>query len=124
MLRYWKWAALVLSVLFASLVLFDLGVSLGSTCPFHQSTSGEKGASNTAQKHCSIEESATYGAISSFVAFIEHGEHFFMAFGTIVIATFTVALVASTTLLWDATRKLYEAGERQLIASTKATRTL
>jgi hypothetical protein len=81
MLKYWKWAVFVLSVLTASLVLFDFGMSLGTTCPFHQPISAIETASQSTPKHCSIEKSASYGAIRSFVEFIEHGEHFFVAFG-------------------------------------------
>jgi hypothetical protein len=120
MLKYWKWAVFVLSVLTASLVLFDFGMSLGTTCPFHQPISAIETASQSTPKHCSIEKSASYGAIRSFVEFIEHGEHFFVAFGTIVIAIFTVVLAFATAFLMIATNRLWKAGERQIAIATVA----
>jgi hypothetical protein len=105
MLKHSKWALFVLSVLVASLIVFDLGMSLGASCPPQQAIGEEKHAPNAAPKRCSIEKSATYGAIRSFVEFVEHGEKFFIAFCTLVIAIFTVVLVVATAFLMSATNR-------------------
>jgi hypothetical protein len=90
--QYWKWAIFVVAVLAAALVILDLAMSLGATCP------------PSPASQCSFENSATSGAIRSFVEFVEHGEHFFVAFGTIVLGFATV-------FLWLATRALVEGAE-------------
>lgn len=103
---YWKWAVLCLTVLFAMLVIFDLARSVGATCPPQKGTSTQQHPENTKPKECGIGESATYGTARAFIHFVEGGEHFFVAFGTIIIAIFTIVLGVATAFLWKATRDL------------------
>jgi hypothetical protein len=102
--RYWKKGVCALLLVFLAVVTFDLGKSLVATCP----------------NPCSIQQSASYAAARDFADFVEHNEHFFVAFGTIIIAIFTVVLGLATGLLWKATKALVDGAsdtaERQLRA--------
>jgi len=117
---YWKLAALCLTVLFAMLVIFDLARSVGATCPQQQSASAPQHGENAKPKECGISESATYATARAFIHFVESSEKFFVAFGTIVIAAFTIVLGIATAFLWKATRDLVKGAdanaERQLRA--------
>jgi hypothetical protein len=94
--KYARWAAYVIVLLIVLLLIFDLGMSLEATCA----------------KHCSIGEGATYGALHSFVEFVEYSEKFLIAFGTLIVAIFTVVLGVATAFLWRATRDLVSAADR------------
>lgn len=102
--RHWKKGVSALLLVFLAVVTFDLTKSLGASCP----------------NSCSIKYSASYTAARDFAAFVEHNEHFFVGFGTIIIAIFTAVLGLATAFLWKATKALVDGAndtaERQLRA--------
>ena len=63
---------------------------------------------------------AAGGGSSYLVTLISCGGHFAHQYGDAVTAIFTVVLAVSTTLLWGATTKLFEAGEPQLRATERS----
>lgn len=65
-----------------------------------------------------IEKGIAY-FLGSFARYKTCGGHFLEMNGEGVIAAFTVILAISTILLWWSTRKLWDAGERQLELATK-----
>lgn len=116
MLKYWRWAAILLAVL----VVFDLGLSLGASCPANQPASKSDSAASQPEKHCSIEQSATYRAARGFVHLVESGEHFLIAISTVVIAIFTIVLGVATAALGHSTKALVQGADATAIRQLRA----
>ena len=104
-----RWISVGLWIV-AALVIIDTGISLALTC--HEQ--GYKpGSGQNFVEGCSVFQ----GPILRFVfwfanAFDKHGEA--------VIAFFTIVLAISTIGLWWSTRKLWEAGEKQIAVAAFA----
>lgn len=105
---------------FGMLIFYDLGGSLGASCPNEHPPSATHSTTTEKQERCGIEQSATYRTAAAFVHLIEHGEKFLIALSTVFIAVFTVVLGVATAALWKATRALSdgadETAKRQLRA--------
>jgi hypothetical protein len=104
-----RWIAVGLWI-FAGLTIIDTGISLALTChePSYQPGSGQDSATD-----CSVFQAPIFRFLFWFAnAFDNHGEA--------VIALFTIVLAISTIGLWRSTRKLWEAGEKQIAVAAFA----
>jgi hypothetical protein len=104
-----RWISVGLWIV-AALVIIDTGISLALTChaPGYQPGSGQDSATD-----CSVFQGPIFRFLIWFAnAFEDHGEA--------VIAAFTIVLAISTIGLWRSTKKLWEAGEKQIAVAAFA----
>lgn len=98
-----RWIAVGLWIV-ATLAIIDTGISLALTC--HEQ-GYQPGSGQNSVADCSVFQGPIFRFLIWFAnAFDEHGEA--------VIAAFTIVLAISTIGLWRSTRKLWEAGEKQI----------
>lgn len=104
-----RWIAVALWVV-AAVAIIDTGISLALTC--HEQ-SYQPGSGQNSVEACSVFQGPIFRGFIWFAnAFDEHGEA--------VIAAFTIILAISTIGLWRSTRKLWEAGEKQIAVAAFA----